>query len=523
MRYLFGDYALDPDRRELTRHGDIVAIGPKVFDLLLFLIRNREHVVSKDDLLDTVWSGRIVSESTLTSHINAVRKAIGDSGGEQRLIRTVARKGFRFVGDVREASDDRTSQSAEAARLAEAPALVLPDGPSIAALPFQNWSGDPEQEYFADGVVEDIITALSRIRWLFVIARNSSFTYKGRAVDVKQVGRELGVRYVLEGSVRKAANRVRITGQLIDATTGTHLWADRFEGSLNDIFELQDRVAERVVGAITPKLEHAEIERAKRKPTESLDAYDYYLRGMTHFHKGTQDAIGAALPLFNKATDLDPDFASAYAMAAWCYFWRKVNGWMADHARESAEGAALARLAIEAGRDDPVALARSGHALAHLAGELDGGIVLIDKAVTLNPNFAPGWFLGGFIQIWRGEHNDATARFERAMRLSPRDPEMFRMHAGMAMVHLLTGRFDDAASLAEKSYRDFPNFLIVVGTMAASHALAGRADAAKRAMEHLRRLDPALRISNLQEWLPLQRPQDLAALADGLRKAGLPE
>ena len=243
---VFGDYALDPDRRELTRHAEAVAIGPKVFDLLLYLVQNREHVVSKDDLLDAVWAGRIVSESTLTSHINAVRKAIGDSGEEQRLVRTLARKGFRFVGDVREAPDDRASPGASTAKPdeASAPALILPDSPSIAALPFQNWSGDPEQEYFADGVVEDIITALSRIRWLFVIARNSSFTYKGRAVDVKQVGRELGVRYVLEGSVRKAANRVRITGQLIDATTGAHLWADRFEGTLDDIFELQDQVAD---------------------------------------------------------------------------------------------------------------------------------------------------------------------------------------------------------------------------------------------------------------------------------------
>lgn len=524
MRYLFGNFALDPDRRELTRHAEAVAIGPKVFDLLLYLVQNREHVVSKDDLLEAVWSGRIVSESTLTSHINAVRKAVGDSGEEQLLIRTVARKGFRFVGDVIEASDSpapsvRTAKSEEP----PAPALVLPDSPSIAALPFQNWSGDPEQDYFADGVVEDIIMALSRIRWLFVIARNSSFTYKGRAVDVKQVGRELGVRYVLEGSVRKAANRVRITGQLIDATTGAHLWADRFEGLLDDIFELQDQIAERVVGAITPKLEHAEIERAKRKPTESLDAYDYYLRGMTHFHQGTKEAITEALPLFNKATALDPDFASAYAMAAWCHFWRKVNGWMADRARESAEGAALARRAVEVGKDDPVALARSGHALAHLAGELDGGIALIDKAVVLNPNFAAGWFLGGFLQIWRGEHGDAIERFERAARLSPLDPEMFRVHAGVAMLHLLAGRFDNASSIAERAFRDFPSFLIVVGTMAASHALAGRMDQAQRAMRHMRQLDPTLRISNLRDWLPLYRSEDLATLADGLRKAGLPE
>ena len=314
-----------------------------------------------------------------------------------------------------------TSPKAEPRRPTEAaaPALALPDKPSIAVLPFQNLSGDPEQEYFADGVVEDIITALSRIRWLFVIARNSSFTYKGRAVDVKQVGRELGVRYVLEGSVRKAANRVRITGQLIDATTGAHLWAERFEGTLDDIFELQDQVAASVVGAIAPQLERAEIERAKRKPTESLDAYDYYLRGMANLHRGTREAIDEALPLFYKAIELDPDFASAYGMAAWCHFWRKVNGWMTDRAQETAEGARLARRAVELGRDDAVALTRGGHALAHLAGDLDGGIALLDRALVLNPNLAAAWFLGGFLRIWRGEPDERHRALRARDALEP--------------------------------------------------------------------------------------------------------
>ena len=324
---------------------------------------------------------------------------------------------------------------------------------------------------------------MSRIRWLFVIARNSSFTYKGRAVDVKQVGRELGVRYVLEGSVRKAANRVRITGQLIDATTGAHLWADRFEGTLDDIFELQDQVAASVVGAIAPQLERAEIERAKRKPTESLDAYDYYLRGMANFHQGTREAIDEALPLFYKAIELDPDFASAYAMAAWCHFWRKVNGWMTDRAQEIAEGARLARRAVELGKDDAVALTRGGHALGHFVGDLDGGIALLDRALVLNPNLAAAWFLGGFLRIWRGEPDDAIEHFARAMRLSPLDPEMYRMQAGMAMAHLFAGRFDAASSWAEKASRDLPSFLMVVGIIAASHALAGRTDEARRAMQ----------------------------------------
>lgn len=527
VQFVFGDYVLDLDRRELTRGSDAIAIGPQVFDLLVHLVQNRERVVSKDGLLDVVWRGRIVSESTLASHINAVRKAIGDSGEEQRLIRTVTRKGFRFVGDVREAqsSDDSSSLKAEPAKSNEvsAHALTLPDKPSIAVLSFLNLSGDPEQEYFADGVVEDIITALSRIRWLFVIARNSSFTYKGRAVDVKQVGHELGVRYVLEGSVRKAANRARITGQLIDATTGGHLWAERFEGTLDDIFELQDQVATSVVGAIAPQLERAEIERAKRKPTESLDAYDYYLRGMANLHQGTRVAIDEALPLFHKAIQFDPDFASAYGMAAWCHFWRKVNGWMTDRPQEVAEGIGLARRAVELGKDDAVALTRSGHALAHLAGELDGGIALLDRALVLDPNLAAAWFLGGFLRAWRGEPDEAIEHFARAMRLSPLDPETYRMQAGTALAHLFAGRLDAASSWAAKAIRDLPGFLMVIGISAASHALAGRTDEARRAMDHLRELDPALRISSLKAWLPVQRPDDLATFADGLRRAGLPE
>ena len=527
MRFVFGDCVLDPERRELTRGSKAVAVGPQVFDLLVYLVRNRERVVSKDGLLDEVWRGRIVSESTLTSHVNAVRKAIGDSGQEQRLIRTVARKGFRFVGDVREAQspDEANFPKTHPTRSNVPPAyaLALPDKPSIAALPFQNLSGDPEQEYFADGVVEDITAALSRIRWLFVIARNSSFTYKGRAVDVKQVGRELGVRYVLEGSVRKATNQVRITGQLIDATTGGHLWADRFQGTLDDIFELQDEIATSVVGAIAPQLERAEVERAKQKPTESLDAYDYYLRGMANLHQGTREALNEALPLFYRATELDPDFASAYAMAAWCYFWRKINGWMTDRAQEVTEGTRLARRAMELGKDDPVALTRSGHALAHFVGDLEGGIALIDRAQVLDPNLAAAWFLGGFLRALRGEPDDAIERFARAMRLSPLDPEMYRMEVGMALAHLLARRFDAASSWAERAFRDLPSFLPAIGIIAASHTLGGRMDEARRALHHLRQLDPALRVSSLRDWLPLRRPEDLTMLADGLRRAGLPE
>ena len=468
------------------------------------------------------------STTTSAPASDSASRALGDNGEDQRLIRTVARKGFRFVGNVREAqsADGSRSLKTEPAKSNETPthALALPDRPSIAALPFHNLSGDTEQKYFADGVVEDIIGALSRIRWLFVVARDSSFTYKGRTVDVKQVGRELGVRYVLEGSVRKAANRVRITGQLIDATTGGHLWAERFEGTLDDVFELQDRIAASVVGAISPQLERAEIKRAGRKPTGSLDAYDYYLRGTARFHQGTREAIDEALASFYEAIRLDPDFAAAYGMAAWCHLWRKVNGWMPDRARGVTEGARLARRAVELGKDDDaVALTRGGHALAYFVGDLDGGIAFIDRALVLNPNLAAAWFLGGFLRLWRGKPDDAIKHIAHAMRLSPLDSEMYRMQAGTAMAHLLAGRFDIASSWAEQTLRDLPSFLMAVGIVAASHALAGRADEARRAMLDLRRLDPTLRLSDLKDGLPIRRSEDLAALTDGLRRAGLPE
>jgi len=527
MHYAFDQFVLDPQRRELTRGSEPVAVGPQVFDLLLYLVRNREHVVSKDDLLDAVWEGRIVSESTLTSHINAARRAIGDNGREQHLIRTIARKGFRFVGDVREeqpaaglscAGSGDASQQQPSAHV-----LALPDKPSIAALPFLNLSGEIEQEYFTDGIVEDIISALSRIRWLFVIARNSSFTYKGGAVDVTQVGRELGVRYVLEGSVRKSADRLRITGQLIDATTGAHIWAERFESTIHDIFEVQDRITASVVGAIAPQLERAEIERAKRKPTESLNAYDYYLRAMWCFHRGTREATADALPLFHKAIQLDPDFASAYGMAAWCHFWRKINDWMEDRDRDAPEAVRLASQALELGKDDAVALTRGAHALAHFGGDFDHCLALIDRALVLDPNLAAAWFLGGYLRLWHGEPDEAIERFAHAMRLSPLDPEMYRMQAGMAMSHLLAGRFDDASTWAEKAFRELPSFLMVVAVIAASHALAGRTGEAERAMRHLRELDPMLRISGIGDWLPFHRPEDLATFADGLRKSGLPD
>jgi adenylate cyclase len=404
-------------------------------------------------------------------------------------------------------------------------ALPLPDKPSIAVLSFQNMSGDPEQEYFADGIAEDIITALSRFKELFVIARNSSFTYKGRAVDVKQVGRELGVRYVLEGSVRKTANRVRITGQLIDAATGIHLWADRFDGGLGDIFDLQDQVTESVVGAIAPTVEKAEIERAKRKPTESLDAYTLYLRGLARLYKfANRQANDEALHLFNSAIELDPDFASAYGRAASCYVYAKASGWISGAANESAAASRLAQRAVELGKDDAIAIATSGWALAYVAGDLEVGAALIDRALVLNSNLAEAWHCGGWVKIWLGEPEAAIERFARAMRLSPLDLWVIGMRTGTAHAHFFLGRYDEAASWAAMALQDNPDFQAGLRIDAASNAMTGRPARAQKAVTRLRQVNPTLRVSNLKEVLgPYRRAEDLSLYEEGLRKAGLPE
>ena len=394
--------------------------------------------------------------------------------------------------------------------------------PSIVVLPFQNLSGDPEQEYFSDGIVEEITTALSRFRSLFVIARNSAFIYKGRAVDVRQVGRELGVRYLLEGSVRKAANRVRITGQLIDTGTAAHLWADRFDGTPEDIFELQDQVTASVVGAISPALEHAEIERAKRKPTESLDAYDYYLRGRAALHEGTVEGHREALQLFYKAIELDPDFASAYGMAAYCYCHRKTNGWVTDREEDMVETARLARRAVELDKDDAVALSYGGFSLAYVVGELDRGVAFIDRALLLNPNLATAWIVSGWVRIWLGQPEVAIDHLAKATRLSPLDPLTNRTRTAAAHAHFCAGRYDEASSWAAMALREWPDFQTALRVAAASNALAGHIEEARNIRVRLQKLDPALRISNLKNELgPYARPEDIARYVDGLRAAGL--
>jgi TolB-like protein/class 3 adenylate cyclase/tetratricopeptide (TPR) repeat protein len=462
--------------------------------------------------------GGICISETVLNHARDKVPFETEDAGEQSL-KNIARPVhvYRIIVDPRQR---RAAPRSDTGSLA----LPLPDKPSIAVLPFQNMSGDPEQEYFTDGMVEEIITALSRFKELFVIARNSSFTYKGKAVDVRQVGRALGVRYVLEGSVRKAANRVRITGQLIDASTGGHLWADHFDGSLEDVFELQDRVTSSVIGAIGPKIEQAEIERAKRKPTESLDAYDYFLRAMARCHLFARNSLLEARQLFHRATELDASYAAPYGMAVWCVCICKLNGWLADPEREITEGVRLARHAAAIGKDDPTALWPSGMGLAYLAGEVETGVAYADRAVVLNPNLAQAWGTSGWMRIYLGEPAEAIERFERAMRLSPLDPLASQTYSGIGLAHIYAGRYDEAASWASKAMLEQPDSAMPARLAAIAYALSDRMVEAREAMARLRVIDPALRLSNLERVAgPLRRAEDRARYIEGLRRAGLPE
>jgi TolB-like protein len=400
------------------------------------------------------------------------------------------------------------------------------DRPSVAVLPFQNLSGDAEQEYFADGIVEDITIALAQFRHLYVIARNSSFTYKGQAVDIKQVGRELDVRYVVEGSVRRTGDRLRIAGQLIDTSTGVHLWADRFDGTLANVFDLQDQVASSIVGAITPKVEEAEIERAKRKPTESLDAYDHYLRGLAAFDRTVtnRSVVDEALRFFMTAIERDPEFAAAHARAARCYATRKSNGWMRDPAEETAEATRLARRAVELGWDDAVALTYAGYVLGYVAGDLDDSAACIDRALLLNPNLAAALGASSWVRACLGEPDKAVEHAALAMCLSPLDPRLFAWQFNTGLAHFCAGRYDDAAAWAGKSLRHQPNYPSAMRVMAAGHAMAGRIGEARETIARLCLMHPALRLSNLAGVLPpFRRPDDRNRYIEALRMAGLPE
>jgi TolB-like protein len=523
LLYLFNDFALDTDRRELRRGAKLVSVAPQVFDLLEYLIRNRDHVVSKDDLMASIWHGRIVSDSALSTRINAVRFAIDDTGEDQHLIRTLPRKGVRFIGAVREGQ--KPMQESEGATAPDhlGRALALPDKPSIAVLPFANMSGDPEQDYFADGMAEEIITALSRCSWLFVIARNSSFTYKGKAVDVRQVGRELGVRYILEGSVRCAGDRLRFTGQLIDATTGGHIWADRFEGNLGNVFDLQDRFTASVVAAIEPKLQLAEIARLKHKPASNLDAYDLLLRAQQCEYEFRAQSHAAALNYLKQALAIEPNYASAMALAALCHAERRDQSWMTDPDMEAREALDLASRAVELGKDDANVLWMGGYAILRFQMDQPRARQLIRHSLELNPNCAIACAIAGEMEANWGNTGEALELISRAMRLSPRDPRAWFITSKMAWAYHVKGQYDEAVAAARTVLNQNPRSAYALRFLAASLAKLDQLKDGAQAIQEVLKIEPGLTLTKLRARLMFIEDNIWRDYSAALRSAGLPE
>jgi len=515
LQYRFEDYALDPGRRELRRGIELIAVEPQVFDLLYYLIRHREQVVSKDDLIAAVWSGRIVSESALTSRINSARTAVGDNGENQRLIKTLRGKGFRFVGPVSEGPSLTASSELEMPK-------TLVDQPSIAVLPFVNLSNDVAQDYFADGITEEIITALGRFKSLFVIARNSSFSYRGRAVDIRQIARELGVRYVLEGSVRNSGNRIRITCQLILAETGAHIWAERFDRRLTDIFDLQDEIMEHIVGAVEPRILSTEINRAKSKRPDSLAAYDCVLRAYQHLFNLTLEDNDKALDFLRQAIRLAPDYALAHAYASWANLFRVQLIQGGSLRPILAEALLLAQRAVELDSTDPLIQTVRAAWQLMIERDFDGGLALHEEAFQRNPNSV--WICGcnGFGNALCRNPQRTLEMLDRARRLSPRDPSMFLWLPGGAIVHFLGDRPEEAIRWTEDALRLNSRHLISLILRVAAEMAAGRPAVARRFVERMRAINTALDVEFASKMMPFKFAEDKERILSMLRAAGLP-
>jgi len=505
MTLSFGDYEIDVERRELRRAKTPVHVEPQVFDLLVYLVQNRDRVVSKDDLIAAVWGGRSVSDSTLTSRINAARNAVGDSGAEKKLIRTIARKGLRFIGEVRtqptgtepaDASGLPPDQVHEGSRAA----LPLPDRPAIAVLPFINMSGDSEQEYFSDGISEDIITALSKLRWFFVIARNSSFIYKGKAVHMKQIAEELGV-------------------VLNDAATGSHIWAEHYDRSLADVFAVQDEITEAIVAAIEPQLYAAENFRAKRKPPDSMDAWDLVMRALSHYWRVTRQYNVVAQALLEKATAIDPSYGQAHGVLATSHTFGAHMGWE-DVAAATAVAERAALAAILADSEDPWAHQALGSVYL-FKRRFDDSLAEFELALRLNPNFSLAQGYYGLALSYSGRWEEADAAARRALRLSPRDP-FSAVYYGIAAYAQFSGRnYDEAIRLSREGIRQRGDFVGAHRVLTAAAGMAGQPDIAGVALRELRRAQPNISLAWIARQMPIKLDAEREHYLEGFRRAGL--
>jgi TolB-like protein/Tfp pilus assembly protein PilF len=509
----FGRFRLDPRNRKLSSNGAPIELKNKAFDILCVLASAQGQVVTKDELMAKVWPGLVVEENNIQVHISALRKALGEESGAPIHLFTAPGRGYRLVGVQPTASDIADEAGAAGAR-------VLPDRPSIAVLPFDNMSSDPEQEYFADGVVEEIITGLSRIKWLFVIARNSSFVYKGKAVDARQIGHELGVRYLLRGSVRKSGDRFRIAAQLIEAQGGTQLWTERYERLRGDIFDVQDEIAMSVTGAIEPGLRKIEIERVKRKRPESLDAYDLVLRALPFVYKLMPEGSAPAIPLLQKALRLEPDYSFAHAALAWCFHIRFSRGGLNDEDRQTA--IRHARAAVSTASDDATTLAIAAFVIWFDQHDVAAAFDLFDRALAIGNSNAVALCTSAVALAWTGWSELAIERAQRALKLSPFDSLTYLSYQGLAGANFHLGRYDEACAAARRAAEFNPGFSVPYAYLAAALVGLGRMAEARAAAQSVLKLDPNFTIRRFSVTVGVN-PEVFSGFASAWREAGLPE
>jgi TolB-like protein len=511
--YRFGPFGLDAEEAILFHGTQPVALGQRAVAILGALLERAGAPVSKQALIDAGWPSLIVEDNNLTVQIAALRRVLEEAAQAAAWIETLPRRGYRYVGPPVASQDSL-------ADVRSAPALALPEEPSIAVLPFANLSGDSTQDYFADGVVDDIITGLSRVKWLFVIARSSTFTYKGRAVDVKIVGAELGVRYVLEGTVRKSADRVRITVQLIVAATGAHVWAERYDRNLGDIFGLQDEVAMSVVGAIEPSLRQAEVERVTRKRPESLGAYDLALRALPDVYGVMPATVKKALVLLDRALAIEPTYATAHGYAAMCHHCLFLR----DGLQEQNRAASIlhAQAALSHGGDDAVALTFAGFSLGMDAHDRAAALAAFEAALDLSPSLALAYILGTAVLSWSGEAPRTIEWGQCALRLSPFDPWKFIAYRSLALAHFLMERYDLAADAARRAVQFNPGFGSSYMLLAAPLVKLGRHEEAARAVVQLMEREPSFRLSRQLKGVNCA-PALANALVSALAETGIPE
>ncbi|MBV8191297.1 MAG: winged helix-turn-helix domain-containing protein [Alphaproteobacteria bacterium] len=547
--YCFEGFTLDLHRGSLTSADGEKALRPKSFSVLRHLVENAGRLVSKEELMSAIWPRVSVNEDSLARCISEVRLAIGDR--QQRLIKTLPRRGYRFAVPVEshgelpppepatptspaardgpiagEASDRTVTERAMTVSPmpADGPPL-LSDRPSIAVLPFQNLSGDAGREYFADGISDDIITTLSRIPNSLVIARNSSFSYKGRSVDVRQIGRDLGVRYLVDGSVQQAAGKsLRISCVLIDAGSGRHLWAERYHGSIDELFELQDRITSSIVATLVPKVSAAEIARAQAKPTSNLSAYDLHLRAWALLlNQHTESSLDQALALLHQAVTIDPQFSSAWALVAAVHWIRVANGWGGFRELQPL-GLEAARRALETGNDNPLALTMGGFSIAYLGGKAEEGVGHIERALTLNPNYLVGWRFGGLAHAMLGEHEKAIEHLERAIQLSPLADDAFESYHYISLPCFFLGRYDQAVEWSDRALRDRPHLAPALVVKVAAVAMIGnRADELPGLVRQLLSLLPRMTIKGYRRRASMYQADDRELFERALRTAGVPE